>query len=229
MKKIFSISLIAAFTCFMFANVQVSAQKSKAFAGTVKFHVKYEGDTDPQKHVPQDYMVTIFGNKMKQLYYEGQLIAISDCNALTTIVLYNIPGYQIGYIDTAEKYDSETSNTKLTFTEGTDTKTICGYVCKRYDVTIYDKEEDEETALIVYTTTEIGENNNINAMSLSGLTGYPLYMEVESDGIKRITEATEVKATKIKAVDFMIPSSYKIMSQEEVYETLQTLMGGGGE
>ena len=223
MKKIFSISLIAAFACFMFANVQVSAQKSKTFAGTVKFHIKFEGDTDPQKHIPQDYMVTIFGNKMKQLQHNGMVIQIINYNALTETVLFNIPGYQMAYVDTHKRYDPETSDTKITYTAGTDTKTICGYVCKRYDIVAYDKEEDEERTLVVYTTTEIGENNNINALSFPGLIGYPLYTEVESEGVKVIIEATEVKATKIKDVDFMIPSSYKIMSKEEVGEVLESL------
>lgn len=225
MKKIFSISVMAAFAVCMFTNINVNAQKVK-FAGTVKFHTKYEGDTDPQKHVPHDQIYTLFGNKQKAAYADGQVLVITNNDALTTTFLYNIPGNKMGYIDTSEKYDPATATTKITITEGTDTKTICGYVCKRYDVKIYDEEEDEEVMVIVYTTTEIGENENINAMSVPGLSGFPLYTEVESDGVKRITEATEVKKGKIKAVDFLIPSDYTMYgSAEEIQQKIQELYG----
>ena len=228
MKKIFSISVIAAFALCMFTNINANAQKSKSFGGTVKFHIKFEGDIDPQKHVPRDEMFTIFGNKIKSTpsYYQGMISTITNYDALTTTILYNVPGNKMGYIDTSEKYDPATATTKYTYTESSETKTICGYVCKRYDVKIYDEEEDEEVSLILYTTTEIGDNDNINLMSYPGLSGYPLYTEITQEGIKIIQEATEIKKGKIKAVDLLIPSDYKIMSVEEVNESLQQLFGG---
>ena len=226
MKKIFSISVIAAFALCMFANVQVNAQKVK-FAGTVKIAVKYEGDTDPQKHVPAEAVFTIFGNKVKlsqQVYTQ-----ILDGDAGTVTILLDFPGNRVGYVIPKEDFLEKQSTVKFTYTKSDETKTICGYVCTRYDITAYDIEEDEETKIVAYTTTEIGENTNINAFEYPGLTGFPLYTEVESDGVKAIQEIIEVKKTKVKAVDFLVPSDYKMLTKEEYQELMQQLMGGGRE
>lgn len=230
MKKIFSISVIAAFAFCMFTSIQANAQKVK-FAGTVKFNVKYEGDTDPQKHVPGEFQVSIFGNKAK--LQSGIQLLIMDGEAYTTTVLLDFPGEPMGSVIKKEELQEMYENIKYTYTKKEETKTICGYVCTRYDIKKYDVEEDEETNIIVYTTTEIGDNNNINNIFISyfpGLTGFPLYVESESNGAKQIQEATEVKKTKLKAVDFLVPSKYKVYdSQEEMGAKIQELYGGGEE
>jgi hypothetical protein len=227
MKKIFSISVIAAFAFCLFTSTHTQAQKVK-FAGTVKFHVRFEGDTDPQRHVPQDVMYTIFGNKI--MAKQQIFIQMQDGDAVTKTLLIDYPGSRIGYITPKEEIQEEQALLKYTYTKGSETKTICGYVCNKYDVSIYDAEEDEETKFIVYTTTEIGNDNNINSTEYPGLTGYPLYTEIERNDVKTIIEATEVKKTKIKAVDFLIPSDYKMYNTaEEFGAAFQELFGGGEE
>jgi hypothetical protein len=133
-----------------------------------------------------------------------------DCDAVTATFLYDIPGYKSGYRLPKELFEEMLESKKFTYTKGEETKTICGYVCTRYDVTIYDTEEEDETTAIVYTTTEIGENSNINNFEYPGLTGFPLYEETESDGVKMIKIAVEVKKTKVKPVDFLEPTAYKM-------------------
>jgi len=226
MKKIFSISVIAAFALCMFANVQVNAQKVK-FAGTVKIAVRYEGDTDPQKHVSGEVAFTIFGNKMKLSQQGYTRILNGDAGTIT--ILLDIPGNKVGYVVSKEDILERQSAVKYTYTKGDDTKTICGYVCTRYDITAYDIEEDEENKVVAYTTTEIGDNADINTFEYPGLTGYPLYIEIENNGVKAIQEVVEVKKTKVKAVDFLVPSGYKMLTKEEYQELIQQLMGGGGE
>lgn len=227
MKKIFSISAIAVFAFCMFASIQTNAQKVK-FAGTVKFHVRFDGEIDPQKHVPQDVMYTIFGNKI--MAKQQIFIQMQDGDAVTKTILIDYPGSRIGYITQKKDIQEEQALAKYTYTKGNETKTICGYVCDKYEVSVYDAEEDEETKFIVYTTTEIGNDNNINSLDYPGLTGYPLYTEIEKDGIKTTIEATEVKKGKIKAVDFLLPSDYKIYdTAEEFGAAFQELFGGGEE
>ena len=229
MKKIFSVSVIAAFAFCMFATIQVNAQKVK-FAGTVKLSVRYEGDIDPQKHTPKEAVYTIFGNKIKQ-QGDGQIL-IMDGDAYTTTILLDVPGEPMGAVMKKEEMQEMYEGMKFTFEKTEETKTICGLVCTRYNVKMYDIEEDEEQNMIIYTTTEIGDNNNINNTFISypGLTGFPMYMEFESNDVKTIQEVIEVKKAKVKAVDFLIPSKYKIYdSQNEMSERLQELFGGGGE
>jgi hypothetical protein len=212
----------------IFTAVDVNAQKSKAFAGTVKFSVKYEGDTDPQKHVPYEFVYTILGNRQK-ISNQG-FSQITDGDAVTVTVLLEIPGNKMGYVAKKEDVEESFAVKKFTYTKGEETKTICGYVCTRYDITVFDIEEDEEAKAILYTTTEIGDGNNINALSFPGLTGYPLYIEEDEDGVKTIHEAIEIKKAKIKSVDFMIPSDYTIYSsQEEFQGKLKELFGSEGE
>ncbi|MDR1459462.1 MAG: hypothetical protein LBI60_04545 [Bacteroidales bacterium] len=228
MKKLFSICVVAVLC--IFTAMEVNAQKSKSFAGTIKFSVKYEGDIDPQKHVPTEFVLSIFGNKQKISIPEQYFQQIMDGDAVTSTVLLDIPGNRMGYVVKKEVIDENFSTKKYTYTKSEETKTICGYVCTRYDVTIFDVEEDEETKAVVYTSTEVGENNNINSLSFPGLAGYPLYIEEEDDGIKQIQEAIEIKKTKIKAVEFLIPNDYTLYdSQEEFQAKIQEVFGGGGE
>jgi hypothetical protein len=222
MKKlvfIISIAIIGVAT-----TTSVKAQKSKSsFAGTMKFSTKYEGNTNPQQHVPYDLNYTVFGNRVK--LNAGIQTILMDGNTVSVTVLLDIPGNRIGYTQTKEAIEAEQATMKYTITKGEDTKTICGYVCDHYDITVYDAEEDEETKVIVYTTTEIGENNNINSLNYPGLTGFPLYTEQElSGGVKKIDEAMEVKKGKIKATDLMLPIDYKIYnSLEEFQEKIKEL------
>jgi len=214
------------------STVSYQSYGQKYFAGTVKFEVSFEGDTDPQKHIPHEFEVTIFENKEKILVYNGTMQVIKDGDALTTTYLWDLSGFggeRVGRVEEKE----QTSKVKYAYEARGDTKNICGYECKGYNVTCtyMDEEYDEEVELkyFVYTTTEIGKDANINAIGSPGLSGYVLYSEFEKDGVKRITQVKEVKKGKVKAVDFMIPSNYKMYNKEEWEELMQKIFGGGGE
>ena len=227
------ISVLAVAIICTTVSYESSAQKS--FAGTVRFEVKFEGDIDPQKHGPSEPIVyTIFENKEKTSLYNGVIQTIKDGDALTETNLVDWPGYaRIGHTASKESKQKDLSRKKYSYVERADTKNICGYECKGYDVTLVIKDEDddddeegEETKYIVYTTKEIGKDDNINALDHPGLSGYPLYMEFEKDGVKTIIQAKEVKKGKIKAVDFLIPSDYKMCSDEEFQEEFMKRVQG---
>jgi len=210
----------------MFAVPTADAQKASSFAGTVKFSVKYEGNTNPKDHIPHDEVYTIFGNKIKIVIppWETQIL---DGDAIKATILYDFPGNKCGYTVSKEYFETEQEKNNYTYVKREETKTICGYVCTRYDVTIYDTENDEETKAIVYTTTEIGASSDINAFEYPGLTGFPLYSEVESKGVKTIEEAILVKPTKVKALDFLVPTGYKMFpGQMEWYLYIRALQEG---
>jgi len=224
MKNLISICVVAIAT---FSVLSVNAQKTKSFAGTVKFHIKYEGKVDPRVHVPQDIVVSIFGNKTKQTVDWQHVITNGD--AVTETYLFDIPGSRAGFVKSQEMIEDEQSAYKYTYKKADETKTICGYVCTRYDGIKYDVEEDEETKYLFYTTTEIGESSDINSVEYPGLSGYPLYVETEVKGLKVIMEATEVKAAKVKSVDFLIPSDYKMLTGPEWNAYIKVLQGGSEE
>ncbi|MCL2131046.1 MAG: hypothetical protein FWH36_01120 [Lentimicrobiaceae bacterium] len=225
MKKII-FGLAVAISC---TTVSYKSFAQKYFAGTITFETKYEGDTDPQRHIPSQQTCIIFENKEKAELYNGVLRTIKDGDALTVTMLVDWPGYpRIGYVSDKEATQKALSSQKFSYEERSDTKTICGYECKGYNVTAVVKEEEEEDEeeeavelkYIVYTTKEIGKDDNINALDYPGLSGYPLYVESEKDGVKTIIQASEVKKSKLKAVDFMVPSDYKMCSEEEFQEEM---------
>jgi hypothetical protein len=208
MKKSFSILVVVAVA--MFNVLAVNAQKSDSFAGTVKFSVKYEGDINPKDHTPHEEVYTIFGNKLKAIRPPYQVL-IFDGNTVTATVLYDIPINKCGYKASKEYIEADQETKNYTYKKSEETKTICGYVCTRYDVTIYDTEDETEETGFIYTTTEIGESSDINAFDYPGLTGFPLYQEMVENGAKTIKEAIEVKPTKVKSMDFLIPSGNKMI------------------
>jgi len=203
-----------------------------SFAGTVKFETKYEGETNPQKHIPSETTYTIFENKKKwTTVFRGiNIYIIQDGDALTKTVLVDVPQGRLGYVDDKEAIEEELLKKTCTYTERTDTKNICGYECKGYDIVcvIMNEDEDEEEEeteikIIVYTTNEIGKNDNINAIDNPELSGFPLYTEMEKDGVKTIIQAKEIKKTKVKNVDFLVPSDYKMVKDEYKAGLKQTL------
>ena len=207
MKKSFFVGVALG----MFTVLTVNAQKSSSFAGTVKFSTTFGGDIDPKVHYPREQVYTILGNKIKIIDPRG-ITDILDGDEVTVVRLYDIPGYKSGYTMSKEEIEEPQSTKKYTYIKGEDTMTICGYLCTRYDVTVYDTEAEEEVKLIVYTTTQIGTDNKINNFEYPGLTGFPLYMESEHKGVKKTETAIEVKKTKVKPVDFLTPTAYKMFS-----------------
>ena len=226
MKKLISVSTMA-IICIM---LSYSSFAQKYFAGTVKFETKYEGETNPQIHIPTEELQTIFENKMKTSLYGGAMRTIQDGDSLTITILIDIPQGRIGHTSNREANEEDLLKYSFSYTERTDTKNICGYECKGYDVVcIIDDDEEEETKelkWLVYTTKEIGKDENINAFRFPGLSGYPLYTERESDGVKTITQAKEVKKAKIKALDFLIPSDYRMLTDEQ-WEPIRKQLSGG--
>jgi hypothetical protein len=221
MNKLFFIVVIAALS--MFTVLTANAQKSELFAGTITFSTKL-WIADSLYSTPDD-IYTISGNKIRKSIEKERFGAIiTDGDVVTVTTLVNILGNKIVSTMPKEEIVKEQSALEYTYVKGEDTKIICGYICTRYDVTKKHIESGKETKQIVYTTTEIGENSNINATTYPGLTGYPLYIEYrETKTIIEIIEATEVKKKEVNASVFSIPSDYTVMSHQEFEIFLENL------
>jgi len=223
MKKLISVLAIA----IICTTGSYKAFSQGSFTGTAKFTVKYEGDINPQKHIPEEKKFLIFENKVKEMDDEGVHTEIYDGDAGTWGTIINIPAYGcMAYQRTPEEVDEEMLSKVFSYEEREDTKTICGYVCKGYNFTIVTTTEDEDSGEdvktevkgVVYTTKEIGKNEKINSFTFPNLSGYPLYFEKVEEGVTEITQAVEVKKGKAKPIDFLMPSSCKICKTPQAWQ-----------
>lgn len=139
-----------------------------------------------------------------------------DYNLVTTI--FDIPGYGKFYIEQdAEKLKENQEKVEYKYNETGDKKVIAGYNCKKVEVTVLDKETDEESTIILWMTDELLLGDNINFSQYPGLKGYPLCTEVTTDQtgetITIVTTATSVTPNKkIKSTNFLRPSDATPMS-----------------
>jgi len=229
MKRII-ILFILALCCLNMSNLM--AQKKKAFAGTVKYAIKYEGDIDPQDlaKAPTEISYLVAGNNTKVTRDLGGAfrhdITIGDSGK--TIILFDIPGQKMAVVVTKEESEDGQKAYKYDIVDGNETKEVCGFVCKRYDVTITNIEEENETKLIVYTSDAIGLDEKIN-FDIPGLKGFPLYRTIEGKTVKTTYEAVEVRKKKVSPAEFMIPEGYQDMTVEEFQQLLESAGGQGEE
>ena len=150
MKRIIII-FIAAICCMNMSNLM--AQKKKAFNGTVKFSIKYEGDLDPQAlaKAPTEVNYLIFENNPKVTKDLGgafrHVITVGDSGK--TILLFDIPGQKMAVVISKAENEEQRQGLTYDIVEGSDTKEICGFVCKRYDITITNIEADNQQKMFV--------------------------------------------------------------------------------
>lgn len=89
---------------------------------------------------------------------------------------------------------------------------ILGYSTSKFKVTTY---EDEEPLVLYYWMTEdilvkqVGQQMGV-AVSLDGLTGFPLKIEGEFDGITMVQSVTSIKKEKLADGLFTVPADYEI-------------------
>jgi hypothetical protein len=238
MKKTFVIG-ICALLCL--CGGKTMAQKGKAFTGSVKFEIKYEGDFEPQQlaNAPRENEQLVSGNFTKTTHNLGGAF-MHQIDMLDSIVrLWDLPGEKCAVTIPTPKKENEEQKRNYVIKKRTDTKEICGYQCQGYDIIVTvtkDDEEDEDEAeertvtILVYTTEEIGIDSNINSHFIPGLQGFPLYKEQPAgEGKKIVYQAIEVKKKKINAIEFSIPSNYKYYTPKEWNEHIRELTGKSGE
>ena len=226
---------------------KVMAQKNKAFTGSVKFAVKYEGDFEPQQlaKLPTESEWLISGNFKRTTRDLGGAFMHQIDMVDSVVQLWDLPMEKSAVsIPTPIKKDTNDGKKNYVINKRNDTKNICGYDCQGYDIVVTVKNDDEDEdeddedeeaepktdTITVYTTMEIGLDSNINCHFAPGLQGYPLYQEQPAgEGKKVISEAVEVKKKKINPIEFSIPSNYKYYTVEQWKAHVRELQGGGGE
>lgn len=230
MKKLVSIIALSV-CCILIVNTTSAASKkgkTTVFQGEVKYSIKYTGDIDPQKlaQLPTESTYKVFGNKRRTTVNIGiPLHIIYDGDSCRLIQLIDAPGQQMAIVRDKNYMEEKREGLSYTYVAVNETKTVCGYVCNGYKVVLKDADEEESKEIgIVYTSTEILPGTAGNYFELPGLEGFPMYIQTESNGVTTITEVTAINTkAKISLADYLVPSSYKILTDEEI----EQIFGGG--
>ena len=223
------ISVICCLTTF-----ELKAQKGKEFSGTVKFRIKSTALNEEESEKPKNdsnfvtYLIS--GNSTKttvpQQGFTIYKVSLGDSAQEWTI--YDTPSEIIVVKKTKADFDEENETVKISITPAEETKVVCGYTCKRYDLKIENLEDGNETKIICYTTEEIGLDERIN-FDMPGLKGYTLYQEIIGEKNKLIIEAVEVKKKKISPAEFLMPANAKVMTYSEFMEFVNSQQQQGGD
>ena len=210
----------------LITGIGMNLQAQKKFRGTINFSMSYSGTIDAAAAAqqPKSLILSVFDNLTKTTINMGpvQIDQITDGTNKTKTVLLDMMGEKKYYTQsTAEIEESSKDDPKPEIKLSDETKVIAGYTCKKAEITIKN-EDDEVTSIILYYTDELGSEELNYGSQMAGIKGLPLeYTTTTSDGGIVTITATEVKKTKIKETDFMIPSDYTEMTKEEKEEMLK--------
>lgn len=232
MKKQFRLIMTLALMVFT-----VSAFAQKPFAGTITFEKTASGSTNPNiaaALAEQSVVYTVMGNNYRIDMNVGiDISVISNGTAKTVTTVFSIPGYGKYFMkQTGDKIEEAMSKVKQEFEYTEETKSICGYNCKKVVVKMTDLETDEEDKAVLWVTSELGLGDAINFADYPGLQGYPLSSEVtaeiEGEEVTVVTTATKITPDKkVKATEFLLPSDAKDF--KDAPEDLKQMLGMGDD
>lgn len=214
------LSVIAA----VFTAITVSAQISE---GHVKYSIEMTSDN------PEMAMgIAMMQGSTLDLYFKGTksrsemtmgslmtTVVISDADKKESLTLMSgmmgNTAYRSSIEDEAEESE-ETPDMEITVTE--ETKVILGYTCKKAIMT-----DEEGNESVFWVTEEIEANKEGQTMLNNKIPGFPLQMEVLTNGMTMSITALEF-AKKIKdkkLFDMVIPDGYTETTQEELMQEFE--------
>ena len=225
--------LLTGFTMVFIAMVTLmplaKAQKAP-FTGTIVFDVKAEGEIPEQAKamMPTEMTLKLSPDKQSMSMNFGMMEqkTISDVATQESNSMMNVMGQKLVMKVTAAQMkeqrsaQGETSGVKLL----TDTKTIAGYLCKKAVITKKVKDGADVTMEVFYTD-DIDVSNFKFSNAIPELNGFPMEYTMKSGPMAFKMVARSVKKENIAASEFVVPSDYKQVTQEE----LRNMFGGGGQ
>lgn len=149
----------------------------------------------------------------------GNTIAIMDNDKKEMLVMMDNQMVGKKYmINSIEPSEEDLKN--VTIEKGDETKTVLGYVCQEYNLTV--TKEGTTVAMDMYVTNEVSAMSQQALQMGAKIEGYPMYMtmNVSQNGMNMtIThEVTEIKSEKVSDDKFD-------MTPLEGYEKTDKLMG----
>ncbi len=209
----------------VFSSTTIAQKSKKPFKGIITFDIQYPKSenevADLLSDAPTKYTLKILGNKSKEEIAYGDVFLTDIVNGdnKTRIGLLEAGPNKYYYKFTKEEIEEELSYQEEPVVELLEeTMTICGYICKKAKITTLNQ-YDEEIITIAYYTEDIGSKEMNFLSEYRAIDGLALRYETkDSKGKVTICTATEVKKSKIKDFEFLIPSDHEKVPEERKEE-----------
>jgi len=147
----------------------------------------------------------------------GDIVTITNTSSKEMLMLMDNPMMGKKYM--LQKNDvTQEELDKIKMVAGTETKTVLGYACKQYTVTL--DQDGVEVYMEMFTTNAIPISSQQSAMFGNKLKGFPLYTITKMDqmGSEMIitTEVTEIKKDAVSDSKFSMtpPEGYEKMDDQ---------------
>ncbi|MBN2867042.1 MAG: DUF4412 domain-containing protein [Flavobacteriaceae bacterium] len=147
----------------------------------------------------------------------GENITIIDKSKEKVLTLLNSPMYGKKYSMTEYEEPKELGD-DIKITKGDQTKTILGYDCQQYNVTM--KAEGVDMTMEIFATDQIKAQTQETSQFGDKLDGFPLYMKINvlQQGMKMtmLYDVTDVKSEAVsnEMFDLTVPEGYSKMGDQ---------------
>lgn len=202
---------------FVWLSLVVSTQAQNGVSAEVYFSLTYKGML-PEEMVglPKQVTFLVSGNNTKQIVasYESTMYVIANGDSIFLANLTDIEDDRVGLLYKADDIAESTSIYTIKIKSSKEKKTILGYPCKKYIISIYNKETKEKMKDVVYATEKIG-GENVNFLLYKGLKGFILSSEKTKGEEITTMIAKRVVKKDIPASEFLIPDEYTITTYKD--------------
>lgn len=149
----------------------------------------------------------------------GNSITIMDADTKEMLIMMDNQMVGKKYM-TKSMEPGEDDMKNVTIEKGDETKTVLGYECQEYNLTV--SKDGAEVKMDMFVTDKISAISNQAVQMGTKIEGFPLYMEMTMSqmgmNIKITHEVTEIKKEEVSDAKFE-------MTPEEGYEKTDKLMG----
>ena len=235
--NLFTLLLFFIFSTNSFAEKKdkKDKEKSSGFQGQITYTITYEGrelSSQEETQMPNKKINYYVGSKEieKNISPMGYYIVINDRETNEFTVISEMMGQKMyGTWINEKKNDSIKAANKenITINKLDGIITIAGYKCKKAEVIVKDKKNNEQK-IIVYYTESLKPKYPDEELDLGGMV---LKMELtmgdpdDDEALTMVYKATEVKKGKVKKSEYAIPSGAKKIEKED----LKRMLGGSAE
>lgn len=185
--------------------------------GYILFDVKYDDmglSKEELAALPSQSEIWFKGNKMLMLMpsamgFESRVVVDGD----DVFVLMDMLGNKMAIKSSKQEMEQKNAAKPKQFSVKkitTDKKMIAGYECTK---AIMSSEGEED--LIVWFTEKLKISGGWY-YNMDGLKGFPLEFAMSANGMKMWMVAREINNDPVSSDKFVVPSGYKVMTQQEL-------------
>lgn len=208
--------LVLGFICML----TTASLSQDSFEGKIVYSITYI-DLPPEQESMRTMLpstsVMFLKNSRSAIVQDGEVgktTIVYDQERKTNFVLMDLMGQKVAIksteADFAEK-EAKKSSQEIVYLD--ETKVIAGYTCHKAQIS-----SPGQTPVTVYYTTEIPVNGSFQFSN--GLKGFPLFYEINENGLSMIMTAIEVAIETVAEEQFSIPDGYDVKTSEEMRQIL---------